>query len=245
MSLHYNLAHLLPLHLSKTCLVWMLCLGTALPLSLSAQLSFSVTPAPVQSVEVSDGADANAVITNLSATTDTFLWQRTIVQFESDSICVLGLADPFQHYLLKLSPQRKFWLQPGESGPLNVELFDFEGGNCCAEVHLKISKVGSPADTLTVVYHLRECQTVGAADPAAASKIAVSPNPVQDVFSLKNAHDVRALRLFDAQGKLMARLDANADHTYSLHHLPDGAYFIACEDAAGHMFQTLLVQKKQ
>jgi len=242
MSLRYNLSRLLLQHLGKCCFMWLLCLTTA-P-QLMAQLSFSVTPAPVQSVEVSDGADANAVITNLSTTTDTFLWQRTIVQFESDSICVLGLADPFQHYLLKLSPQRKFWLQPGESGPLNVELFDLEGGNCCAEVHLKISKVGSPADTLTVVYHLRQCQAVGTDDLATAPTVAVFPNPVQDVFSLKNAHDVRALRLFDAQGKLVARFEANENHTYPVSQLPDGAYFIACEDKAGHVFQTLSVQKK-
>jgi hypothetical protein len=243
MSLRYHLVRFTPPHLGKCCLVWLLCLGTA-P-QLVAQLSFSVTPNPVQSVEVGHGAEADAVITNLSATTDTFLWQRSIVQFESGSACALGLADPFQHYLLKFVAQRIFFLHPGQSGPLDVELFDFEGENCCAVVHLKISKVGSPTDTLTVVYHLRQCQTVGTADPADAWKIAVSPNPVQDVFSLKNAHDVRALRVFGAQGQLVARFEATSDHTYSLHHLPAGAYFIACEDAVGRVFQTLSVQKKQ
>lgn len=219
--------------------------GLIATLQVSAQLSFSISPNPVQSVEVDEGADANAQITNLSATTDTFLWQRTIIEFEEGSTCVLGLADPFSHYLFELTAQKKFWLQPGESAPLNVELFDLDSQNCCALVHLRITKVGSPADTLTVVYHLRECQAVGTDDPATASEVAIFPNPVQDVFTLKNAQDVRALRLFDSMGRLVERFEANGNHTYSLRHLADGAYFIACEDKAGRVFQTLSVQKKQ
>ena len=229
--------------LGKCCLL--LAFGLAAPLQASAQLSFSITPSPVQSVEVSDGADAYATITNLSTTTDTFLWQRQIIRFDDDGVCQLGLADPFQHYLFELTSQKTFWLQPGESGPLYVELYDFNGGGCCALVHLKITKVGSPADTMTVVYQLRECQAVGTDDPAAAPEVAVFPNPVQDVFSLKNAQDVRALRLFDSQGKLVERFEANENQTYSLRQLPDGAYFIACEDKTGRVFQTLSVQKKQ
>lgn len=229
--------------LGKYCLL--LAFGLVATLQASAQLSFSITPSPVQSVEVSDGADAYATITNLSATTDTFLWQRQIIQFDDDAVCELTLADPFQHYLFALTSQQKFWLQPGESGPLYVELYDFNGEGCCALVHLKISKVGSPADTMTVVYHLRQCQAVGTDDPATAPGVAVFPNPVQDIFSLKNAHNVRALRLFDSQGRLVERFEANEKHTYSLRQLPDGAYFIACEDKAGRVFQTLSVQKKQ
>lgn len=222
----------------------LLAFGLAATLHLSAQLSFSISPSPVQSVEVSDGADAYATITNLSTTTDTFLWQRQIIQFDDDAVCNLGLADPFQHYLLELTAQRTFWLQPGQSGPLHVELYDLNGEGCCALVHLKISKVGSPADTLTVVYNLRQCQAVGTDDLATAPTVAVFPNPVQDVFSLKNAQDVRALRLFDSQGKLVERFEANETHIYPMSQLPDGAYFIACEDKAGRVFQTLSVQKK-
>ena len=223
----------------------LLAFGLAAALQVSAQLSFSITPSPVQSVEVSDGADAYATITNLSTTTDTFLWQRQIIRFDDDAVCQLGLADPFQHYLFALTAQKKFWLQPGQSGPLHVELYDLGAQNCCALVHLKISKVGSPADTMTVVYHLRQCQAVGTDDPATAPDVEVFPNPVQDVFSLKNARAVRALRLFDAQGRLVERFEANENHTYPLRHLPDGAYFIACEDKAGRVFQTLSIQKKQ
>lgn len=222
----------------------LLAFGLATTVHLSAQLSFSISPSPVQSVEVSDGADAYATITNLSTTTDTFLWQRQIIQFDDDAVCQLGLADPFQHYLLRLTAQRKFWLQPGQSGPLYVELYDLNGEGCCALVHLKISKVGSPADTMTVVYHLRECQAVGTDEPASTPEVEVFPNPVQDVFSLKNAQDVRALRLFDSQGKLVERFEANETHIYPMSQLPDGAYFIACEDKAGRVFQTLSVQKK-
>jgi len=238
---HCGIVQFISKPLCKYCLLLVLVLAAAL--QASAQLSFSISPNPVYSEELYPGAEASAVITNHSTTTDTFLWQRQIIRLDHDSVCDLAVEDIFLHYLPLVS-QSEFWLYPGQSGPLNVRLFDYNEIGYCALVHLKISKRGSPADTLTVVYHLQECQVVGTNDLAAAPKITVFPNPVQDVFSLKNARDVRALRLFDAQGKLVERFDATADHTYSLHHLPYGAYFIACEDVAGRVFQTLSVQKK-
>ncbi len=212
-------------------------------LSLHAQSTFTVSPSPVFSVEVDDGADAIALITNHSTTTDTFLWQRQIIQFDDGTVCELGLADPFQHYLLELTAQKTFWLQPGQSGPLYVELYDFNGEGCCALVHLKITKVGSPADTVTVVYHLRECQAVGTVD-LVHEGVQIFPNPVQDVFSLKNAGDVSAMRVFDAQGRMVGRFEANDAHTYSLQYFSAGTYFIALEDPYGRVFQVAPIQKK-
>ena len=212
--------------------------------SLQAQSTFSVTPNPVYSVEVNEAARAEASITNLAATTDTFLWQRQIIQssgsFSSD--CELTLADPFSHYILKLTAQKTFWLSPGETGPLIMELFDFNGIGCCALVHLKITKLDNPADTVTVVYHMRECQTSGVAD-FASGRVAVFPNPVQDVFSLKNADDVSAVRVFDGQGRLVGRFEANESHTYSLQQFAAGTYFIALEDPYGRVFQVAPIQK--
>jgi len=197
----------------------------------------------VYSVEVDGGAKATASITNLSATTDTFTWERQIIRSNFSSGCELTLADPFAHYILSFTAQRTFWLSPNETGPLDMELFDFDNTGCCALMHLKITKLGNPADTTTVVYHMRECQASGTVD-LANQQVRVFPNPVQDVFSLQNAENVGAIRVFDTQGRLTDRFEVSETQTYSLQQLPEGAYFIVLEDQYGRVFQVTPVQKK-
>lgn len=208
------------------------------PTNLLAQQSFSLTPNPVFGVEMLPiEVEGHATVKNLAATTDTFRWKRTIIRLDHDSVCQTAVTDPFLHWFYQVS-EKTFWLAPGEEGPLNVTLWDFEETGCCAIVHMKLKKVDSPTDSIEAYYYLRTCQPLAVLE-IQKSSVKIFPNPVAQFFSLKNADIVAQLTFCDASGRMLRRIPANPDNRYQVADLPSGAYYLVLENIDGSIVQVV------
>lgn len=211
--------------------------------AIQAQQTFTLTPNPIFGVNKSeDEVEAAATVKNLSINTETFRWKRTVIRLDHDSICQVPVTDPYLHFLPMVSA-RNFDLDPGQEGPLNVNLWDFEHSGCCAIIHMKVSRLTGTPDSIEAFYYLRECQPLATIDPEKSS-IQLFPNPASQFFSLKNAESVRYLTLCDATGKMLKRIEANAENQYSVAGLPAGAYFLVAQNTGQRILQVLQLQKE-
>jgi len=214
------------------CLLWFSFEG------IQAQQTFSLTPNPVFGDE-SDPfeIDGRATVKNLAAVSQNFRWKRTIIRLDNDSICVTAVADPYLHYFPGVS-EKNFSLDADQEGPLEVTLFDFEETGCCAIVHMKLTKLDAPVDSIEAYYYLRECQPLAVSE-IQKSAVQLFPNPVAQYFSLQNAESVRRFTLCDASGKMLKRMQVSADNRYSITDLPFGAYYLVLENKEGSIVQVL------
>lgn len=208
----------------------------ALP-SLRAQQTFSLTPNPVYGIEKGENeVEGSATVKNLAATTDTFVWTRTVLIIENDPACYTQVTDPYLHWHPQAS-EKTFWLAPGQEGPLNVTLWDPEASGCCAIAHLKLKKTSGTPDSIESFYYLR-CHLLGTPDVPKAL-VELSPNPATAFFSLKQADAVQRITLYEASGRLLRSIPVNADHRYEVSDLSPGTYYLVLEDKAGRLLQVL------
>lgn len=209
----------------------------ALP-SLRAQQNFSLSPNPVYGTEKEPyEIEAAATIKNLSTTQETFRWTRTVIQLENDSTCQTQVTDPYLHWFHAVS-EKTFLLEPGQEGPMNVTLWDFEESGCCAIVHMKLKKLTGAPDSIEAFYYLRTCQPLDVSTIEKPS-IKLYPNPVAQYFSLQNAESVHQMTLCDATGRLLRRIPANAENRYGIQNLPFGSYYLVLENMDGGILQVL------
>ena len=215
-----------------------LCLFGFMSSGIEAQQTFSLTPNPVFGDE-SDPFEVKgmATVKNLDTLTQNFRWKRTIIRLDNDSICFTAVADPFLHYFHGVS-EKNFWLNAGQEGPLEVTLFDFEETGCCAIVHMKLTKLDAPVDSIEAYYYLRECQPLAVSE-IQKSAVQIFPNPAAQYFSLQNAESVSRFMLCDATGKMLKKMQVSADNRYSVTDLPFGAYYLVLENREGSIVQVL------
>jgi len=203
-----------------------------------AQQTFSLTPNPVFGDE-SDPfeIEGRATVKNLASTTQNFRWTRTIIRLDNDSICFTAVTDPYLHWFYTVS-EKNFSLGPNEEGPLYVTLFDFEQVGCCAIAQMKIKNLDVPTDSIEAYYYLRTCQTLAVSE-IQKSSVQIFPNPVAQYFSLQHAESVSRITLCDASGKMLKRMQANAENRYGMDGLLQGAYFLVLENKDGSILQVL------
>ncbi len=211
--------------------------------AIKAQQTFMLTPNPVIGVQLEPiRVEGSAMVKNLAATRDTFSWKRTVIRLDNDSICQTQVTDPYLHWFHLVS-EKPFWLDPGQEGPMNVTLWDFQEVGCCAIVHMKIKKLDAPIDSIESFYYLRSCQPLAVLD-LQKSSIQLFPNPATQFFSLKNAESVSHLALCDASGKMLKQIQANAENRYNITDLPTGAYFLVIQNTEQSILQVLQLQKE-
>jgi hypothetical protein len=206
--------------------------------AIQAQPTFTLTPNPVFGVDKDDyEVEAAATFKNLSANTETFQWKRTIIRLDNDSICQVPVTDPYLHWFYSVS-SKNFNMEPGQAGPLNINLWDFEQSGCCAIVQMKVTRLTGTPDSVEAFYYLRECQTLAVSASENAS-IELFPNPASQFFSLKNAENVHRLTLCDATGKMLKRMNAQTDNQYNVADLPSGTYFLVLENKENSIIKVL------
>lgn len=210
---------------------------------LVAQVTITLTPNPVPGTTLDSVYwEAEAVIQNQSATADTFVWERTIIQIEPDSLCLTAVADINAHYPPHVST-RTFVLDAGQSGPLDVFMFGMlNEPPCCGIVHLDVTDVNNPQNTLTGVYLFGEC-TTGTGAPA-NPPVTAFPNPADEFLQLQHAENVRAVRFYTLDGRLVSRMDRTGGPIYPLGALTAGTYLAVLEDENGRFFQAIEVIKR-
>lgn len=211
-------------------LAWLLCLCSTV--SMHAQQTFTLSPNPVFGVVMDPTRiEGSATVKNLSATRDSFSWKRTVIRLDNDSICYTQVTDPYLHWFY-LASEKPFWLDPGQEGPMNVTLWDFQELGCCAIVHMKLKKTDAPIDSIESYYYLRTCQPLAVTEIKKAS-IKVFPNPAGQYFSLQNAESVARVTICDVTGKMLRRIPVNSSNQYEVADLPPGVYYVVLENLEG------------
>jgi len=206
--------------------------------SMHAQQTFTLSPNPVFGVVMDPTrVEGSATVKNLAATVDTFSWKRTVIRLENDSVCQTQVTDPYLHWFHLVS-EKKFILDPGQEGPMNVTLWDFQELGCCAIVHLKLKKLDAPIDSIESYYYLRTCQPLAVKEIQKAS-IKVFPNPAVNFFSLENAESVARVTICDATGKMLRRMPVNSANQYEIGELSSGFYYLILENSAGSILQVM------
>ncbi len=206
----------------------------------NAQSAFLLTPQPASaSAPVEQGdVPVDAHITNLTNSTLNMRWERRVIEL-SDS-CETAVCDPNVCWSRSLDAM-EFGMEPNTTGAMLVHFYN-NGYPCAGIVHVKLTNLGNPADSLIGVYLFNQSSSL---NELPAANVKLYPNPVTDFFSLQNAENVAAIRVFALDGRLMARFDArNSNNSYSIQNLPVGNYVISLEDKHGDTFQAMSLDKR-
>lgn len=210
--------------------------------ALSGQATFSVTP--VEAYLNWNSFQASATIKNLTNEDISVRWTKKVIFAGQDSTCQFGVFDPFvevpPNFTTRLMP-----LPAGFEGEIGIWLLGCEPdtNNYCAVLLLQMKNVKVPSDTIDVLYVLGNCPVVSTEEKPIV-QISCSPNPVQAVITLINAEAVEYLRIFDNNGRAVARFNAAPNQNYDLSPLPSGNYILLAEDKNHQFLQVLKIQKR-
>ncbi|MBN8678391.1 MAG: T9SS type A sorting domain-containing protein [Chitinophagales bacterium] len=209
------------------------------------QSAYHVYPNPSDTITTSDTYDspAHGEIENVSAAPVSIKWERNEVYLTPN--VTTAVCDPVTCWFPGVS-SKNFTLQPDSAGQLTVHFynsgFDPAPGEAGSGiVHLKLTNLNNPADTLTAVYTY---STLTGTNDLPAPVVKLFPNPVTDYFTLENAEEVGSMRLFTIDGRMVARFEASSDNTYAIGHLPIGNYVLSFEDKDGNLFQAVELHKR-
>lgn len=204
----------------------------------TAQTSvFHVAPAQIDTFSDEEDAPAHGEITNMTGNTINLRWERKVIEITPG--CETAVCDPNTCYARHIGV-RNLSMDPNEQGELTVHFYR-NGNYCEGIVHLTVRNLDNPSDSTVVVYTLN--QATGATELPAA-EVKLFPNPFVEYFSLENADDVAAIRVYTLDGRQVSRLEVNAYNIYSLYQQPTGVYIIALEDKNGKVFQAMEVKKQ-
>ncbi|MDO8367965.1 MAG: T9SS type A sorting domain-containing protein [Saprospiraceae bacterium] len=220
-------------------------LGLLQVASAQFQSAYEVHPNPSDTITTSDTYDspAHGEIKNVSNAPISVRWERHEVYLTPN--ITTAVCDPILCWISSVS-SKTFQLEPDSSGQLTVHFynagFDPAPGEAGSGiVHLKLTNLGNPADTLTAVYTFSTL--TGTNDPP-ASNVKLFPNPTTDFFTLEKADDVASMRVFTLDGRILARFEVSPTNTYSIGHLPVGNYVLSFEDKHGQLFQAVEIHKQ-
>ncbi len=228
-------------------LLFTLLFAFGLHMSLSAQFqsAYEVHPNPSDTVTTMDLYDspAHAEIKNVSNNTISVKWECNIIYLSPN--VTTAVCDPVLCWLGTVS-SKTFQLEPDSFGQMTVHFYNAGSDPAPGQagsgiVHLKLTNLGNPADTLTAVYTY---STVTGTKDLPESNVKLFPNPTTDFFTLENAEDVASMRIFALDGRVMARFEATADHKYSISHLPKGNYVLSFENKDGQLFKAVEIHKQ-
>lgn len=207
--------------------------------ALNAQSVVSLQPNPSSATGTVDQPDveAHGEITNLTNATIHMKWERNVINLTPG--CETAVCDPNTCWA-RFIGNRNFDMDANETGQMLVHFYN-NGAPCAGIVHVKVTNRDNPNDTIVGVYLFN--QSTGTKDLPAAN-VKLFPNPVVEYFSLENADNVAAVRVFALDGREVVRFDAVPGNTYSLLNQPAGNYVVALEDKNGVTFQASEIKKQ-
>lgn len=208
-----------------------------------AQSSFNVSATSVWTIASQSEPDVEGhiVISNPTNATQSIKWERTVINITNgcqSQVCDLNLC-----YIPSVST-KTFDIATGASGNIIMHFLNpDELPDPSALVHLKLSNLNNPADSVVISY-LFTPETSGTGDKLPAASVKLFPNPATDYFRLENAADVQNIRLFGLDGREAARFSPLPGSSYSLAGLTSGAYILVLEDKNGRAFQAIDLVKR-
>jgi len=211
----------------------------------SAQSAYELHPSPVDTITSSNTYDspAHAEIKNVSNATISIKWERNVISTTPN--VETAVCDPVTCWSTVVNT-KTFQLEPDSMGQMTVHFYNYAFDPAPGEagsgiVHIKLTNLGNPADTLTAVYSY---STLSGTNDLPASNVKLFPNPTTDFFTLEKAEEVASMRVFALDGRIMARFDVSPDNSYSIGHLPVGNYVLSFEDKNGNLFQAVEIFKR-
>lgn len=209
------------------------------------QSAYELHPNPSDTITTSDLYDspAHAEIKNVSNATISIKWERNIINLTPD--VETAVCDPVTCWSTVVNT-KTFQLEPDSVGQMTVHYYNNAyspppGQAGSGIVHLKLTNLGNPADTLTAVYSY---STLSGTRDLPASNVKLFPNPTTDFFTLEKAEEVASMRIFALNGRIMARFEVSPNNFYSIGHLPVGNYVLSFEDKNGQLFQAVEIHKR-
>ncbi|MDX1912265.1 MAG: T9SS type A sorting domain-containing protein [Saprospiraceae bacterium] len=202
--------------------------------------AFEVTPNPSDTITTMDTYDspAHGHIHNVSNAPITVRWERNIISLSPN--IETAVCDPIQCWFPSVGT-KTFTLNANEGGQMTVHFYNATGGAASGIVHVKLTNLGNPSDTLTAVY---TWSTLTGTNDLPLANVKLFPNPTTEYFTLENADEVASMRLFTLDGREVARFNASPDHIYSIANQPLGNYVLSFEDKNGQLFQAVEIQKR-
>ncbi|MBC7776287.1 MAG: T9SS type A sorting domain-containing protein [Phycisphaerae bacterium] len=209
------------------------------------QSAYHVWPNPSDTVTTQDTYDspAHGEIKNVSSSTISIKWERNIISLTPN--IETAVCDPVTCWF-PIVGSMTFQLEPDSFGQLTVHFynngFDPPPGQAGSGiVHVKLTNLGNPADTLTAVYTF---STLSGTKDLPAPNVKLFPNPTTDFFTLTHAEEVASMQLYTLDGRVVARFEHSSSNTYSIANQPVGNYVLSFEDKNGQLFQAVEIQKR-
>jgi hypothetical protein len=201
----------------------------------SGQASFKVEPNPaaVTAPQTEFDVPAKSFIFNLTNQKLNIKWERTEVSVPAGlmtQVCDLNVC-----WAASVST-KDVEIEAKDTANMDVHFVNLNALKTSAIVHLKITNLDKPAETVTAIYLFNPSSGVKDLPPAT---VRLFPNPLVDFFTLENAGAVHALSLLSVDGRRLARWDALPEQTYSLRDQAAGKYFLVLEEKNGQVFQVL------
>lgn len=179
-------------------------------------------------------------VTNLTAAPLTLSWTRVIIETPpgvSTQVC-----DKLNCYFPSVSTG-SYTMTPSDVDTFKIQYNNFSQATGNAFVNLIIKSEANPSDVQTAEFR-HVILSSSSTNDLPAAQVRLYPNPATDYFVLENNVDVAALRIFDLNGRQVARYEAQGISRYDLRGMEAGIYIIALEDVQGRVFQTATLQKK-
>jgi hypothetical protein len=213
--------------------------------SVGAQSAYHVHPNPSDTVTTMDTPDspAHGEIKNVSNGTISVKWERHEIFLTSN--ITTAVCDPVTCWFPGVNT-KTFQLDKDSMGQLTVHFYNAASDPAPGQagsgiVHLKLTNMNNPADTLTAVYTY---STLTGTKDLPVANVKLFPNPTTDYFTLSNGDEVASMRVFALDGRVVARFERSPDNTYSIANLPVGNYVLSFEDESGQLFQAVEIHKQ-
>jgi hypothetical protein len=205
----------------------------------AAQSVFQLNPTPASNTGTIDQPDVpvDAHITNMTANTIHMKWERNVINLTPG--CETAVCDPNICWARHVNT-KNFDMDPNEVGQMLVHFYN-NGAACEGIVHLRISNLDNPADTVIGIYLFNQASST---KDLPAANVKLFPNPVVDFFTLENAADVATVRVFALNGAEVATFNTNEHQVFSLIGQPAGNYVLALQDKNGQTFQAMQLKKQ-
>ncbi len=149
----------------------------------------------------------------------------------------------------------EFVLYPNESG-FSLLVHAYPGGEPGGifvngampgegEVHLKVTNLNDPADTLIAVYLFTLTGSpILDLTELELETINIFPNPATDYFTLTETQEIQQLVIYTILGNRVKVFNVNSNQNYNISDLPNGSYFIGLINEEQKTVKTLRFQKQ-
>ncbi len=240
----------------KRIILFVLCLSVISSATIAQ--NYTVSPNPVSaSADLDnpnthpDDVEAHAGISNNTSDTLFMRWER-VYNDKPDSwetaVCDVNLCY-FPHVSTK-----DFILTPNlQNGDMIVHAYPgMEPGGIPengavpgeATVHIKLSNLNDPTDTLIVVYNFTVTgEAIVSISEVELEAIKIYPNPASDYFQLTETQEIQQLVIYNVLGRIVETFEVNSGQRYDISNLADGIYLVGMVDRDQQTVKTIRLQK--